>query len=59
MINIANLEFKDLDDFFEEDGHISVESPTYVDMMMVSAYISARAQRWQPTTWTNWKKQGC
>lgn len=39
MINIVNLEFKNVDDFLKKYGHISAESPIYVDMMMVSAYF--------------------
>jgi hypothetical protein len=39
MINIANLEFGDFDDFLEKYGKVSAENPIYVDMMMVSAYF--------------------
>jgi hypothetical protein len=39
MINITNLEFKDADDFLKKYGHVSAESPIYVDILMVSAYF--------------------
>jgi hypothetical protein len=39
LINVMNLEFKDVDDFARKYGNISAENPIYVSIMMVGDYF--------------------